>query len=360
MVRSSRRSGFTLIELLVVIAIIAVLIGLLLPAVQKVREAANRMSCQNNLHQIALAAHGYHDANLMLPAGCDPAHVGPLVYMLPYMEQDARFKNFAFDQYTSQIPYAPRLWYNVLDANGNRVNRPASTGATTWPPPPPPRTEYGGEGSVKSFLCPSASGPDDVTAVLMFTAALNSGGQTTYNGYPSPPGLYNNPNATPFTITYVFSSDPGSKVLGRSNYMAMGGYPLYDASTGANSMQYAGIFGYRVANRLTDATDGTSNTIMFAEYSNNYVDFGSSSTLTGRCAAAREATFNYTYFAPDRGQDIVTGAYPYGTFHRYASRHPSIINVAFADGSVTSIKTNIDFTTWVLLGGMRDGFRVDR
>src|SRR5436309_8632881 len=103
--RPSRR-GFTLIELLVVIAIIAVLIGLLLPAVQKVREAAARTKCQNNLKQLALAAHNYQSANgalppgvlgpgqkIVFPAGLDScAWLSNLTLLLPYVEQDSLYR----------------------------------------------------------------------------------------------------------------------------------------------------------------------------------------------------------------------------------------------------------------------------
>jgi prepilin-type N-terminal cleavage/methylation domain-containing protein/prepilin-type processing-associated H-X9-DG protein len=94
-----RRRGFTLIELLVVIAIIAILIALLVPAVQKVREAAAMSQCQNNLHQMAIAIHMYHDDNKALPPTTNPTNLLSFhVYLLPYIEQSSVYFGFNFKQ----------------------------------------------------------------------------------------------------------------------------------------------------------------------------------------------------------------------------------------------------------------------
>ena len=114
------RKGFTLIEVLVVFAIIGVLIGLLVPAVQKVREAANRITCQNNLKQIGLAVHGYHGAKNKFPLGSKNDRQLPLtsprttyiIELYPYLEQESTYRRFdpnvqvaTLDPYGNLIPW---------------------------------------------------------------------------------------------------------------------------------------------------------------------------------------------------------------------------------------------------------------
>src|SRR5688572_20396219 len=159
-VRAARRA-FTLIELLVVIAIIAVLIGLLLPAVQKVREAAARSSCSNNLKQLALAAHNYHDANGILPTNSlitDQANnwISPnwswLARALPYIEQDALYRN-------AKIP---------TNALGDTTGTPSTRDLCAT--------------QVKTFLCPTD--PDSNIGPRTDRANLSgmSVGLTNYKG----------------------------------------------------------------------------------------------------------------------------------------------------------------------------------
>ncbi len=159
--QTARQRGFTLIELLVVIAIIAVLIGLLLPAVQKVREAAARIKCTNNLKQLGLAAHNYHDSHGHLPPviGYYPPASGAFgtcfFHLLPFIEQDNLYRSAL-----GSVPFPPPDGPTVVLSPGNN---------NVYSQP------------VKTFLCPSdpSVGPDGVV---------------TINGYPFGASCYA-PNA---------------------------------------------------------------------------------------------------------------------------------------------------------------------
>lgn len=208
-----KRSAFTLIELLVVIAIIAILIGLLLPAVQKVREAANRSTCGNNLKQLALAAHNYESANGVLPPGFNgSSYCGTLAYLLPYIEQDA-IANLIPQPMLSPNNTAGVWWGGAWTAANNRV---------------------------KTFMCPADSTYAPVTTGVFAYFTTNSGGMT--GGY--------------------FLGD--LPTLGRTNYVAVAG--ALGQSGNAFYDTYRGVFFLNSQTAISGITDGSSNTLFFGEY----------------------------------------------------------------------------------------------
>jgi len=256
----TRRRAFTLIELLVVIAIIAILIGLLLPAVQKVREAGYRAKCANNMKQLGLAALNYESAYGFFPPGCNipaaewmvgsntspPASnpVGPPITtgqsysvfeaILPYVEQGNLYNALSVAQgkggttyvgfngpsYISSAYISPAGTPNTY-GNNSQYN----TCSTATIPNPP------GSTVVPTFLCPSDTAPNQTTYV--------SGG-----------------------VTYLF---------GANTYIASGGtsvyYPFSAPATGASptGMTMDGIFYTNSRVRISDITDGTSTTFAFGE-----------------------------------------------------------------------------------------------
>jgi prepilin-type N-terminal cleavage/methylation domain-containing protein/prepilin-type processing-associated H-X9-DG protein len=227
MVRTSRRSGFTLIELLVVIAIIAILIGLLLPAVQKVRDAAARIKCQNNLHQIGIAMHNYHDVNGSLPSGVfyryAPENVEGrchdywswMALMMPYVEQDNLWKTadaWAHQGNGWQTGGNPYYWWPWGDFWAGQNAKPNPALAQV----------------VQSWICPADA--------RVQQAWLDSG------DFPSmSPGAY-----IAFTDYVGNAGTQGNNVY----------------ETGADD---DGVFYWRSKIRLLDIVDGTSNTLAVGE-----------------------------------------------------------------------------------------------
>jgi len=312
------RFGFTLIELLVVIAIIAILIGLLLPAVQKVREAAARMSCTNNLKQLGLAAHNYESTLSYLPPGGDAQMAGPEVYMLPYMEQDNQFKVFSFQ------PALYQAWFQ------DPLNRPASTGSTTVPRPP---VRYGGEGNFKTLLCPSAPAAESYETVWLGVYYGTSG-----IDFPNPFG---------WSGTHLRSSNPGGIVLGRSHYAAILGDWRYGAG-------YRGPFYFNSKTKIAAISDGSSNTMLFGEMAGGYWP-GSSNGQMWCPSWGMNGIFTAFGVSTGNGDPNQNGAALLGSFHT-----GGMIHFCFGDGSVRSLRNvgqynGAAFPIFAAMAGTSDG-----
>ncbi len=306
--RSRSHSGFTLIELLVVIAIIAILIGLLLPAVQKVREAAARMKCSNNLKQFGLAIHNHHDALGFLPHGglswpSAPAYTAPGnpfglkdqgcgwgFHVLPFLEQDNLYKG-------NGTP-------NINAASAQARGTPVKTFSCPSKPGPNPRVFTGG-----SWFGPGGNLPFFQTDYAGCGGTGNNGAIVQHNpNWPGGSGMW--PPPTPGTFT------PRNDMI-----------------------------------NLAALIDGTSNTLVIGEKNLNPSALSGfqGDDNEGYTAGWDHDTMRWTNRPPVADRPGLGGTGAFG------GPHSGGFMALFGDGSVKLLNYSINNTTWVRIGVRNDG-----
>ncbi|MEM7782085.1 MAG: DUF1559 domain-containing protein [Planctomycetota bacterium] len=372
------RRGFTLVELLVVIAIIGILIGMLLPAVQQVREAARRATCQNNMRQIALAAHNYESAHGKLPPGLlggmstggvvwddrikgprnasgdfigSPSWMGTLVFCLPFMEAN-NLDEFVLPQ---RVP-------KLLDL-GFGGSASGWLGCPWW--------DWGDAGQTGTG--PTGQGDSTYFAAFFDVPALRCPSQIIENNFVM---LFNNwaydGNVgwiSPDSVSGVWTGNIG---WGRSSYVACAGclgHTIAGVDTHPTRRgSFGGIFFSRREHTFGNITDGSSNTIMFGE-SSKALYSGQFQATFEHVWIGSSGGFTYWGFNHDRKWQEQYAATSNRAIVSFATSHPAVGNFAFGDGSVRTLReglgsksndtANVERQFMWALSGMNDGVTIN-
>ena len=331
------QKGFTLVELLVVIAIIGILVGLLLPAVQAARAAARRMQCSNNLKQLGLAVHNYHDANRSFPSGFITNYPAGALNTAAMMSVTQR-THWSWGAFV--LPYIEQTaLYNTLNPGQSSMDAllatPAGLAALTTPIP--------------SFVCPSDTGP-----------SLNNFDETQSDNPSDPNARWYNRNVT--------SNGTNRIAIAKSNYVMSACSSV--STTPPIWPQYGPATGVAWLNSkcgLGDETDGTSNTILIGErafkYHNltvgagNALGFSSTVNTPGTSAGIKAAAISVLALAYNGINWSANNRIhqPRG----YSSNHSGGAMFVLSDGSVHFISENIDYNQQTIPGTLVNGAWID-